>query len=178
MKNRSFSALVASGLFLATATLALTACGRVVLYKAPEYPYAGRPVPPSKLLTRVMATYTANGTSGGAEILDGDRDLRGNIENTIKAFPVTGFSEGYPNLILNFPEQLTGYVFSSNDGNLSTINYSKETGGGTVGNFTANSPSVAASPVGNNFAGASESAGILVVQLNGTLDQSQSSQCR
>lgn len=168
MKNRSFSALVASGLFLAMATLALTACGRVVLYKTPEYPYAGRPIPPSKLLTRVLATYTANGTSGGAEILDADRDLRGNIENTIKAFPVTGFSEGYPNLILNFPEQLTGYVFSSNDGNLTTINYSKETGGGSVGNFTANSPSVAASPVGNNFAGAAEASGILVVQIAGT----------
>jgi hypothetical protein len=159
--------LVASGLLLASATLALTACGRVVLYKTPANPYAGRPIPPSKLLSRVLATYTANGSSGGAEILDGERDLRGNIENTIKSFPVTGFSEGYPGTILNFPEQLTGYVYSINDGNLTTINYSKETGSGSVANFTANTPSAAAAPLGTAFAGAAQASGILIVYLNG-----------
>jgi hypothetical protein len=166
LKNRSLSALVASGLLLATATLALTACGRVVLYKTPQYPYSGRPVPPSKLLQRVLATYTANGSSGGAEILDGLRDLRGNIQNTVKVFPVAGFSEGEPATIINFPEQTVGYVFSPNDGNLTAINYSKESGAGTVENFAPNAPSAAAAPLGNAFAGAAEQAGLLVVNIN------------
>jgi hypothetical protein len=168
LKNRSFSALLASGLLLAAATLALSACGRVILYNTPEYNYAGRPIPPSKLLARVLATYTANGSIGGAVILDGDRDLRGNVQNTIKSFPVTGFSEGYPGMILNFPEQLVGYVYSVNDGNLTAINYSKETGSGSVGSFGTNSPSVAASPTATVLAGAGEQAGVITVELGGS----------
>ena len=167
MKNRSFSALVASGLLLATATLALTACGRTVLYKDPEHNYAGRPIPPSNLLQRVMATYTANGSSGGAEVLDGLRDLRGNVQNTIKFFNITGYSEALPTTIFNFPEQTTGYVFSSNDGALSVINYSKESGGGVAATFAANAPSAAAAPAGATFAGAAEQAGLLVLNVGG-----------
>jgi hypothetical protein len=171
LKNRSFSALVASGLLLASATLALTACGRVVLYKTPEYPYAGRPVPPSKLLERVLASYTANGSGGGLEILDGLRDLRGNVENTIKTFSITGYSEALPVTIFNFPEQTSGYVFSSNDGNLTLINYSKESGSGSVAMFAANAPSAAATPAAGVFAGAAEQAGLLIISINGaTLD--------
>ena len=168
MKNRSFSALIASGILLAAATLALTACSRTILYNTPEYNYAGRPIPPSKLLARVLATYTANGSAGGAVMLDGDRDLRGNVQNTIKNFPISGFSEGYPGTILNFPEQLVGYVYSLNDGNLTAINYSKETGSGNVGSFGTNSPSVAAAPIGAVLAGAGEQAGVLTVGLGGS----------
>ncbi len=73
---------MASGVLLAAATLALSGCGVVVLYKTPQYGYAGRPVPPSKILERVLAAYTGNGSSGGLEILDGLRDLRGNVQNT------------------------------------------------------------------------------------------------
>jgi hypothetical protein len=168
LKNRSFSALIASGILLAAATLALTACSRTILYNTPEYNYAGRPIPPSKLLARVLATYTANGSAGGAVMLDGDRDLRGNVQNTIKNFPISGFSEGYPGTILNFPEQLVGYVYSLNDGNLTAINYSKETGSGNVGSFGTNSPSVAAAPIGAVLAGAGEQAGVLTVGLGGS----------
>jgi hypothetical protein len=167
LKNRSLSALVASGLLLASATLSLTACGREVLYKTPEYNYAGRPIPPSKLLQRVLAAYSANGSSGGAEIIDGLRDLRGNIQNTIKTYFVSGYSEGQPTTIINFPEQTTGYIFSINDGNLTDINYSKESGSGPIGNFAPNAPSVAATPLGNTFAGAAEQSGLLIVDING-----------
>ena len=135
MKTRSFSALIASGILLATATLALSGCGVVVLYKTPEYTYSGRPVPPSKMLQRVLVAFSATGTSGGLEILDGLRDLRGNVQNTTKIFPISGYSEAEPVSILNFPEQTTGYVLSYNDGNLIDINYSKETAAGTVSNF-------------------------------------------
>jgi len=167
LKNRSLSALVASGLLLASATLALTACGRVVLYKTPEYNYAGRPIPPSKLLYRVMAAFSANGSTGGLEIIDGLRDLRGNVQNTVKTFSISGYSEGEPITILNFPEQLAGYVFSINDGNLTDINYSKETSSGNIGNFGSNSPSVAAAPVNGVVGGAAEQSGLVIVSIGG-----------
>ena len=154
MKIRSFSALIASGILLATATLALSGCGVVVLYKTPEFGYAGRPVPPSKLLERVLVAFSATGTSGGLQILDGLRNLRGNVQNTTKSFGVSGYSEALPISIINLPEQTTGYVLSYNDGNLVDINYSKETASGTVTNFGAQPASAAASPLGLAFAGA------------------------
>ena len=168
MKIRSFSALIASGILLATATLALSGCGVVVLYKTPEYTYSGRPVPPSKLLERVLVAFSATGTSGGLQILDGLRDLRGNVQNTTKSYSISGYSEAQPVSILNFPEETTGYVLSYNDGNLVDINYSKETASGTVTNFGAQPASAAASPLGLAFAGAAQQAGQLVFYTNGT----------
>jgi hypothetical protein len=167
LKIRSFSALIASGILLATATLALSGCGVVVLYKTPEFGYAGRPVPPSKLLERVLVAFSATGTSGGLQILDGLRNLRGNVQNTTKSFGISGYSEAQPVSILNFPEQTTGYVLSYNDGNLVDINYSKETASGTVSNFAPQPASAAASPLGLAFAGAAQQAGQLVFQTNG-----------
>jgi hypothetical protein len=167
LKNRSLSALVASGLLLATATLILAGCSVEVLYKTPEFGYAGRPVPPSKLLERVLAAYTANGSAGGLEILDGLRDLRGNVQNTIKSFGITGYSEAQPVSIINFPEETTGYVLSYTDGNLTDINYSKETAGGSVANFGAEPPSAVAAPLGATFAGAAQQASLLVLTAGG-----------
>jgi len=168
LKIRSFSALLASGLLLATATLALSGCYVEVLYKTPQYGYAGRPVPPSKLLERVLASYTANGTSGGLEIIDGLRDLRGNIQNTVRGFSVSGYSEAQPTTIFNFPEQTLGYVLSATDGTLTAINYSTEAGSGTAANFGGFPPSAAAAPVGGLFAGAAQQAGVLVISSGGS----------
>ncbi len=168
MKIRSFSALVASGVLLATATLALSGCGVVVLYKTPEYGYAGRPVPPSKLLERVLAAYT--GASGGLEILDGLRNLRGNVQNTTKSYSISGYSETEPIDIINFPEETTGYVLDYTSGTLSVINYSKETASGSVGSGSfagADSPSAAAAPLGTAFAGAAQQSGLLVFNTGG-----------
>jgi hypothetical protein len=170
LKIRSFSALIASGILLATATLALSGCGVVVLYKAPAYGYAGRPVPPSGLLQRVLAAYSATGApngSGGLEILDGLRDLRGNVQNTTKSFSISGYSEPEPISIINFPEETSGYVLDYTSGTLSDINYSKETSGGTVDNFGSQPPSAAAAPLGTAFAGAAQQAGQLVFSTLG-----------
>ena len=42
-------------------------------------------------------------------------------------FSISGFTGGYPNLILNFPEQLRGYVYSNvSPFGVSIINYSTE----------------------------------------------------
>jgi hypothetical protein len=162
LKKRSFSALLVAGLLLATATLAMTGCGHKIYYY-PEYNYAGRPIPPSGLLQRVMASYTTGSASGGLEILDGLRDLRGNIQNTVKSFSISGYSNSDPLQIINFPEETTGYVLGYTDGSLTTINYSKETSSGAAAGFGSTTPSAAAAPNGTIFAGAAEQAGLLVV---------------
>jgi len=156
-----------TGVLLALATLALTACGNVI-YKDPTYQYSGRPIPPSGLIQRVLAAYTSNGSAGGLEILDGYRDLRSNVQDTIKSFSISGYSAPEPIQIINFPEQTTGYILSYTDGALGTINYSKESASGTAASFGANAPSAAAAPNGSIFAGAAEQSGQLIVSSNGS----------
>ncbi len=154
LKNRRIAAQLVAGIFLTALTLTLTACK--ILYKTPQYNFAGRPIPPSQMLQRVLATYTNGGTSGGAQILDGLRDLRGNIQNTKPSFPISGFSAAEPTTILNFPEQTRGYVLSETAGTLVGINYGTEASGGAAATFPANPASVGAAPDGSVFAAASE----------------------
>jgi len=163
LKNRSLPAQLLAGLLLAAAALSLTACGNII-YREPAQNYAGRPIPPSGLLQRVMASFTVNGSQGGLQILDGLRDIRTNVQNTISSFPIKGFSAAEPTTIINYPEQTTGYVLSSTDGSLATINYSTEASIGSAASFGSNPPSVATAPGGIIFAGAAESSGALVVQ--------------
>jgi hypothetical protein len=165
LKNRSLPALLASGLLLATVTLAMAGCAHRI-YLDPEYNYSGRVTPPSGLLQRVMASYSINGSSGGLEILDGLRDLRSNVQNTVKSFFISGFSEGTPAEIINFPEQELGYVFSTNDGTLTAISYAKESSNGSVGTYGAGAPSAAASDNATIFAGALETSGGMIVSYN------------
>jgi hypothetical protein len=166
LKNRSVAARVGSGLVLTVVALMLTACGNV-LYKDPNFNFAGRPIPPSGLLQRVMASYTANGSSGGLEILDGLRDLRSNVQNTIPVFTISGYSNGNPSTIINYPEESLGYVFSSADGSMTAINYGKEATAGTVASFAPTSPSVAASVDGARYVGAEEGSGQLAITAGG-----------
>lgn len=166
LKNRRIAAQLVAGIFLTALTLTLTACK--VLYKVPEYTFAGRPIPPSQMLQRVLATYTNGGTSGGAQMLDGLRDLRGNIQNTKLTFPISGFSAPVPSTILSFPEQTHGYVLSSTTGTLVGINYSTEASAGTAASFNvANPASVGAAYDGSLFAAASSTTGQLLVSSGG-----------
>jgi len=153
LKNRRIAAQLVAGIFLTALTLTLTACK--VLYKVPENNFAGRPIPPSQMLQRVLATFTNGGTTGGAQILDGLRDLRGNVQNTKLSFPISGFSAPQPSAILNFPEQTRGYVLSESAGTLVGINYSTESSAGAAATFTPNPASVGAAYDGSLFAAAS-----------------------
>jgi hypothetical protein len=162
LKKNRFFAQVLSGLLLATAVLALSSCARI-LYHVPQNQFGGRTIPPSQLLQRVLVTYTSNGTGGGAVMLDGLRDLRMNIQDTIPSFPIQGFSEALPATIFNFPEQQIGYVLNSTDGTLESINYGTEKVGSTVATFGAYSPSVAAAYDGSRFVGAVNGQGILEI---------------
>jgi hypothetical protein len=161
LKNRSLPAQLAAGFLLALFTFGLTACR--TLYYVPSNQYAGRPIPPSKLLERVLVTFTTNGQSGGAQMIDGLQDLRTNIQNTIPSFPISGFSAQMPIQIINFPEEQHGYILSQTDGNLLSVNYSSESSAGAAGSFGPYAASAAAAPDGTRFVGANETAGILTV---------------
>ena len=172
LKNRSvftqyFCAQTLCGLLIAIATLGLASCGQRY-YKFPQYTYANRPIPPSQLDSRVMASVTINGTQGSLQILDGKRDLRMNIQNTITSFQISGYSAGYPNLILNFPEQVRGYVYSDSDGSIANINYSTEANAGPGGTFAAKSSSLAIPISFNHVYSAQESIGQLGIIDNTT----------
>lgn len=174
MKNRSLfvqslSAQIFCGLLIAVASLALSSChsAEYYYYKFPQYTFANRPKPPSKLAQRVMVSFTANGTQGGLQILDAKRDIRSNIQNTVPTFPVAGYSSGYPSMIFNFPEQVHGYVYSKTDGSLQIIDYSKESQSGSAGKFPG-SPSIAIPPTFTHYYAAAEAAGQLVVVDNTT----------
>lgn len=153
LKNRRIAAQLVAGIFLTALTLTLTACK--ILYRVPEHNFAGRPIPPSLMLQRVLATFTNGGTVGGAQLLDGLRDLRGNIQNTKLSFPISGFSAPEPTMILNFPEQTRGYVLSQSAGTLVGINYSTESSSGAAATFTPEPASVGAAFDGSLFAAAS-----------------------
>ncbi|MCL2659261.1 MAG: hypothetical protein FWD64_01900 [Acidobacteriaceae bacterium] len=163
MFSRSFVASICGGVLIAAASLALISChnGLYYAYKFPANTFAGRPVPPSKLANRVMVSYTT-GISGGLQMLDGLRDLRMRIDNLVLSYPVAGYSANNPTRIFNFPEQITGFVFSASDGTVIQIDYGKETGSGIAASFSK-SADVAIPPGFKHFYGANPDTGQLVV---------------
>ncbi|MEO6806012.1 MAG: hypothetical protein ABI286_05045 [Edaphobacter sp.] len=175
MKNRSsliksVRAQIFCGLLIAFATLGLASCHSDIYlaYKFPQFTFANRPVPPSLLANRVMVAVTSNGISSGSlQILDALRDLRTNIQNT-KSFSISGYASGYPNLILNFPAEITGYVYSDVQGDIQIANYGKEAVSGSAGSFPAKSTGLAVPPTFAHLYSAEESIGQLGIIDNTT----------
>jgi hypothetical protein len=168
---QSFRAQVLCGLLIAFATVGLTSChsDTFLAYKFPQFPFANRPIPPSLLANRVMISVTANGISTGSlQIVDALRDLRSNIQNTKTSFSVSGYASGFPNLILNFPAEITGYVYSNAQGDVQIINYGKESVSGSAGKFPALSTGLAVPPTFAHVYSAEESIGQLGVIDNTT----------
>ncbi|MDE1177576.1 MAG: hypothetical protein PW789_13380 [Edaphobacter sp.] len=168
MKNRSlftqsFCAQILCGLLLAVVAVGLTAC-ETRYYKFPTYTFADRPVPPSKLDSRVMVGVTVDGTSQGKlEILDGKRDLRNSIFNPNSTFSISGYSAAYPSQIFNFPEQISGFVYSRNDGSLNIIDYGTEAVKQSAGTLPANVDSIAVPDGFGHVYAASSATGQLAV---------------
>jgi hypothetical protein len=169
--TQSLRARIFCGLLIAFASVGLTSChsDNFLAYKFPEFTFANRPVPPSLLANRVMISVSANGASTGSlQIVDAKRDLRSNIQNTKTSFSVSGYASGFPNLILNFPAEITGYVYSSAAGDIQIINYGKEAVGPTGGTFPAKSTGLAVPPTFAHVYSAEETIGQLGIIDNTT----------
>ena len=146
----------------AVAVFGLAGCGQR-LYKFPQYNYAGRPIPPSRLANRVLVSLT-NGSNGVLQILDGNRDLRGNVQGTILQFVVGGFNGNNPTTILNYPDELRGYVYSNAPAYaVTTVDYSKEATAGTAATLNSASASLATASDFKRLVSAQEQAGQLFV---------------
>ncbi len=174
MKNRSpfvqsRSARFLSGLLIAIATLGITSCHSQTYldYKFPQYTFANRPIPPSMLANRVMVGVN-DSSLGFLSILDAKRDIRSNIQNTIKTFSISGYSSGMPGRIYNFPEEVRGYVYSSSDNTLDIINYCTEANQGSGGTLGGESTALAIPSSFNHIYSANETAGQLAVIDNVT----------
>jgi len=151
-------------LLVSVAAVSLAACGPYY-YKFPQYNFAGRPIPPSKLAQRVMVALTSNGSSGALQILDAKRDIRSNVENTIPAFAISGYSGGFPSRIDSFPEQLTGLVYSNLPPYPVTIvNYGTERATTALGQFPAPVSSFSVAPSFSRLVAAVPSTGQIAVQ--------------
>jgi hypothetical protein len=167
---QSFCARAICGLFIALATLGLSSCHSAAYYyyKFPEFTFADRPIPPSKLANRVMVGLTANGSQGGLQILDASRDIRSTVEDPNKTFAISGYSAGYPSQIFNYPEETRGYVYSKTDGSLQIVNYSTEATGGSGGSLSGIANSIAVPDNFNHIYAAEQTVGQLGIIDNTT----------
>ena len=170
IRKASFGKHAFCGLLIAAATLGLTACGPYY-YKFPVNTFANRPIPPSKLAERVMISVGnagAGGSGGALAIVDALRDIRSNVQNTTTSFSISGYSSAMPTQIISFPEELRGYVYSSADGSLTTINYGTEAASGSAGTLSATSSSIAIPTDFGRIVAAGETTSLLVVLDNST----------
>ena len=100
--------------------LGLAACGK-------NYYFAGRNLPPSGILNRVLIAAQISGR-GSLTLVDGLYDVRHNYKNTVASFPIGGYNgSSLPVTIQNLPAEQTGLVFSVSDGSLTAVNYATET---------------------------------------------------
>ena len=99
--------------------------------------FAGRPVPPSTILQRVLVSVQnpSELSSGALQILDARYDIRNSQNGSIPAFAIKAYSGGLPTTILNYPEQTSGYVYNSGGtapGSIVPINYATESASNTI----------------------------------------------
>lgn len=117
--------------------VALAGCGKT-------YYFAGRTLPPSGLINRVMIAIQnpSSISRGSLEIVDGYYDIRYQYNDINKTFSVSGFSGALPTTIQNMPEEQLGAVYNSGDGSYVTINYAKESANGALKGLNGTSSSV------------------------------------
>ena len=169
--TKPFCAQTVCSLLIALVSLGLSSChsDAYYYYKFPQYTFADRPVPPSKLANRVLVGLTTNGSSSGAlEMLDALRDIRSTVQNPNATFTISGFSEPYPSMIFNFPEEVHAYVYSPTGNVLQIVNYSTEASAGSGGSFSGAATSLAIPASANHLYAAQQTIGQLGIIDNTT----------
>lgn len=107
--------------------LVVSSCGK-------NYFFAGRSLPPSGVLNRVVIAEQNPSAfaSGAMPFVDAFYDIRHASNASSGQFTISGFSGKLPLTIQNMPEQQVGAVYNVGDGSLSLVNYAKETVSSTV----------------------------------------------
>ena len=134
MKKSSLWLSAAAALVIAAI---LSGCGETTYF-------AGRPLPPSTLINRVMIAVQNPSafTKGALQIVDAYYDIRSSYNGKTPGFSVSGFSGSLPVSIQNMPEEQLGAVYGSGDGSLTYVNYSKESTAGAQSGLNGVSASV------------------------------------
>lgn len=119
------------------AAVALAGCGSSVYF-------AGRNLPPSGILNRVMIAIqnTSPGGSGALQIVDAYYDIRSSYNSGVGLFSVSGYSGQLPISIQNLPDQQEGAVYSEGGTpSLTLANYQTEVAGlaNGLGGYAASS---------------------------------------
>ncbi len=148
--------LSAAGALVVAAVLA--GCGKTTYF-------AGRPLPPSGLINRVLIAVQNPSafTKGSLQIVDGYYDIRNSYNGKTPSFSISGFSGALPVTIQNMPEEELGAVYGSGDGSLTFINYAKESTAGTQTGLNGASSSIFATRNQEYAFAASQAAHVLTV---------------
>lgn len=125
----------AAGALVLSAVLA--GCGKTTFF-------AGRPLPPSGIITRVLIAVQnpSSFTKGALEIVDAHYDVRSSFDSKTPSFSISGFSGALPVTIQNMPEEEAAAVYGSGDGSLTYVNYGKENTSGTQSGLNGMSSSI------------------------------------
>jgi hypothetical protein len=106
-----------------------------------NYYFAGRSLPPSRVLNRVLIAEQnpSIAATGALPFMDAYYDIRHAYNAAGGQFTIGGYSGHLPLTIQNMPEELTGAVYNSGDGSLSVVNYQEEKVGASIsGSGTSN----------------------------------------
>jgi hypothetical protein len=115
----------------------LAGCGQT-------YYFAGRTLPPSGLTNRVLIAIQnpSSTTRGALQFVDAYYDIRSSYNDKTPSYSISGYAGALPTTIQNMPEEQLGAVYGSGDGSFTTVNYEKESTGGTTGGLSGPSSSI------------------------------------
>jgi hypothetical protein len=141
----------------------LAGCGKTTYF-------AGRNLPPSKLLYRVMIAVQNPGvlSKGTLEIVDAFYDIRYGYTGQPASFSLSGFGGALPVSIQNMPEEQEGAVYGAGDGTFTLADYGTERTTGTISGLNGPSSSIYISRNGEWVFAASQQAHVLTVVNHGS----------
>jgi len=121
LKKRSSLYFVAVLSFVFAVCTVISSCGQ-------NFFFAGRPLPPSGVLNRVLiAEQNPSAFATGAlPFMDAYYDIRHPYNASGGQLLISGYSGKLPLTIQNMPEQETGAVYGEGDGSLDLISYAQE----------------------------------------------------
>ena len=122
MKKRSIARVSALVSVSCAVLLMLVSCGK-------NYFIAGRSLPPSGVLNRVMF---AEQNPNALPFVDAYYDVRHNTSDTIPQFEISGYSGKLPVTIQNLGAQQVGAVYNAGSDNLTLVDYAQEKVGTTI----------------------------------------------
>jgi hypothetical protein len=134
LKKRSILLYASAALIVAAA---VAGCGKTTYF-------AGRSLPPSGLLNRVLIAIQNPGpnTKGALSFVDAYYDIRSGYKETPASFSIGGYAGALPITIQNMPEETAGVVYGYGDGSLDPVDYSKESSSGNSSGLNGHSASV------------------------------------